>query len=116
MGLKKNDEGAAAVEFALLLVPLILIIGGIVDFGLTLFADVTVSNAAHEGARLSAIDPDADIETRVAETATGLTDLTVTNPSCGEVTVSHTVSTFFLPIIGIDTITVTGKGKEACYS
>jgi Flp pilus assembly protein TadG len=49
------DRGAAAVEFALILPLLLLLVFGIVEFGLLLNKQVSVSNAAREGARYMAI-------------------------------------------------------------
>ena len=44
-----------AVEFALLLPILLMILLGIIEFGLAFSAQITVSNAAREGARVMAI-------------------------------------------------------------
>jgi len=49
------DRGAVAVEFALLLPLLLMIVLGIVDFGRMLNAQVTLTQAAREGARLVAL-------------------------------------------------------------
>jgi Flp pilus assembly protein TadG len=57
-GLLRNFRGAAAVEFALILFPLLYVIGGAVDFGLAYFVSHLVQNAAREGARLAATLPD----------------------------------------------------------
>ena len=44
-------EGAAAVELALLLIPLVLLIGGGVDFGGAYYIQYVITNASREGAR-----------------------------------------------------------------
>jgi Flp pilus assembly protein TadG len=49
------DRGAAAVEFALLLPVVLLIIFGIIDFGRMLNAQITLTEAAREGARAAAL-------------------------------------------------------------
>lgn len=49
---RRGERGAAAVEFALLLPFLLLIIGAIVDFGRFFYAQNITVNAAREGARL----------------------------------------------------------------
>src|SRR5712691_10515823 len=49
------DRGAAAVEFALLLPILLLIVFGIIDFGRAYNAQVTLTQAAREGVRLAAL-------------------------------------------------------------
>ena len=56
MGPKRNDSGAAAVEFALILPVLILLIGGIVDFGRAMYTEVMLTNASREGARTAIIN------------------------------------------------------------
>lgn len=50
-----RDSGAAAVEFALVLPLLLLILFGIIDFGRMLNAQITINEAAREGARAMAL-------------------------------------------------------------
>lgn len=50
-----RERGAAAVEFALILPILLLLIGGIVDFGRAMFTQVIVTNSAREGARAAVV-------------------------------------------------------------
>lgn len=52
---RRGERGAAAVEFALLLPFLLLIIGAIVDFGRFFYAQNITVNAAREGARMMAL-------------------------------------------------------------
>jgi TadE-like protein len=74
-----RDRGAAAVEFALLLPVLLLILFGIIDFGRALNAQITLTQAAREGARLAALGvPSATVITRAQTAATGLSPVTVT--------------------------------------
>lgn len=49
------ERGAAAVEFAIVLVVLLLIIFAIIDFGRLLFASQSVKAASREGARTAAV-------------------------------------------------------------
>lgn len=51
----KNHNGAAVVEFALLVPFLFLLIFGIIEFALILFNQQVITNAAREGARLGVI-------------------------------------------------------------
>lgn len=50
----RRQKGQAITEFALILPFLLLLIGGIVDFGLAFFIGQMVGNAAREGARVGA--------------------------------------------------------------
>jgi Flp pilus assembly protein TadG len=47
----RGQEGAAAVEFALCLIPLLLIVAGIVDFGESWYMQSVLASASREGAR-----------------------------------------------------------------
>ena len=49
--LRRRQEGAAAVEFAICLIPLMLIVGGIIDFGQLWYMESTLATASREGAR-----------------------------------------------------------------
>lgn len=58
---RHNERGAAAVEFALVLVPLVILLIGTVEFGWAMYAQANVSAAARAGARELALhDPVAD--------------------------------------------------------
>ena len=62
-----SERGADLVEFALVLPLLLVVFGGIVDFGFMFQRYLVVSNAAREGARLASM-PNyevADVEARV---------------------------------------------------
>jgi hypothetical protein len=50
-----RERGSAAVEFALVLPVLILLIFGIIDFGRMLSAKIILTDAAREGARAAAL-------------------------------------------------------------
>lgn len=72
------DRGAVAVEFALLLPLLLLIIFGVIDFGRALNAQITLTQAAREGARLAALgDTNAEVTTRAQDAAVGVKPVTV---------------------------------------
>ena len=72
-----RDRGAAAVEFALLLPMLLLLIFGIIDFGRALNAQITLTQAAREGARLESLDQ-PNVVSRTQAAATGLSNVSVT--------------------------------------
>ena len=82
IGFRGRHEGQSLVEFAVVLPVFLLILAGILDFGLGLYSQMTVINAAREGARLGVVEPGnvADIQARVDAMTAGLdkTRLTVT--------------------------------------
>ena len=49
--LGRGQEGSAAVEFALCLFPLLLIVGGILDYGQLWYMQSVLTTASREGAR-----------------------------------------------------------------
>ncbi len=56
----RNQRGAVAVEFALIVPVLLLLVLGILEFGFGYHAWDATQNAAREGARLGAVSPDRD--------------------------------------------------------
>lgn len=78
----KSDQGAELVEFALTFPILLLVVMGIMDFGLLFQQYEVLTNAAREGARVSVLPGygTADIQTRVNQylQATSLSSGTVT--------------------------------------
>jgi Flp pilus assembly protein TadG len=48
---KRNERGAVAAEFALLLPVLLTILFGIIEFGMIMYSREIVTNASREGAR-----------------------------------------------------------------
>ena len=69
---KRSDHGVAAVEFALVLPVLMLIVFGILNYGILLYDQSVITNAAREGARWGAINTSAAIS--CSGTATGTAD------------------------------------------
>jgi len=53
---RSRERGQAMVEFAAVLLPILLIVVGIIQFGLILGANVTLTNAAREAARAATIE------------------------------------------------------------
>ena len=69
----RSDRGAAAVEFALLIVILIMLISGIVQFGIIFNYYVSITHAAREGARWAALEKPVDeVITKTIDAATDL--------------------------------------------
>jgi Flp pilus assembly protein TadG len=52
----KNEKGASAVEFALVLPIFVMIIFGIFQFGIAFNNWIAITHAAREGARLAAVE------------------------------------------------------------
>jgi Flp pilus assembly pilin Flp len=63
--LRKNDRGAALVEFAIVALLLITLLLGIIEFGWLLTGWVVVTGAAREGARAAVVWDIDEIEDRV---------------------------------------------------
>ncbi len=52
----KNEKGASAVEFALILPILVILIFGIFEFGIAFNHYITITHAAREGVRRASVD------------------------------------------------------------
>ena len=125
--MKRFDErGAAAVEFGIILPVLMLILFGIIEFGMIMFSREVITNASREGARAgivqSATKPTTgQIQTVVTNylTGTGINPATVTiavagagltAPNTLSVTVTYPYQFFAPAILGLGTsITLTGQ-------
>ena len=120
------------VEFAILLPVLLLLLFGIIDFGRALNAQITITQAAREGARLDALNqPNVVSRTQAAAvglSAVGVTVVTSCPPGAGpgvnaDVKVSYPF-TFVTPIGAIASffggsgvgspITLTAEGVMPC--
>lgn len=111
------------VEFALVLPLLVMLLVGIIQFGLAYSAQVSISGAAREGARALALgEPAADVEAAVAG-ASGVAEVTdVVQAACPDpatpgstdyatVTVNATFefSIPFVPDLGTRTLSATAR-------
>jgi Flp pilus assembly protein TadG len=129
--LRSADRGAVAVEFALILPILIVLVFGIIDFGRAFNAQVTLSQAAREGARVAALCAGTStcgtVTARTTAAAPNLTGMTVavtrlcavgdTQTTDAVVTVSWTLrfSTPMVGLVGLPTTKVlTGTGHMPC--
>jgi Flp pilus assembly protein TadG len=105
-----DDRGAAAVEFALILPILLVIVLGIIQFGFTFTQWLEMEHAAREGARWGSLGYDSGaISTKAQAAAPGLDptklSVIVTPPSPKDhpsdpVTVTLKYDTPVFPIIG----------------
>lgn len=87
--MSRRDRGASAVEFAIVLPVLFLIVAGIVDFGRAYFTQIQLANAAREGARAAVVlplgstpAPTTEVPARVSAALPGLTDAAMTPTYC----------------------------------
>lgn len=134
----RRERGAAAVEMAIVLPLLLLVLGGILEFGRALFIQNMATNAAREGARMRALGyTTAEATTRVnsAMIGMGATSFTIqyhlvqgaagttsSNANCPttplitdrqRVTVSPSFS-FIFPIPGVTAPTLSSQSEMRC--
>lgn len=77
------DRGAAAVELALVLPVLLLLLFGIIDFGRMLNAQITLTEATREGARAASLGFDAAARLGAAANGIPLSAVAVTGCAGG---------------------------------
>jgi Flp pilus assembly protein TadG len=70
---EQSDRGTTAVEFAIVVPLLLLILLGIIDFGRLLFVQVSLNAASREGARASSLY--APTSTQQSSVVTRITDI-----------------------------------------
>jgi Flp pilus assembly protein TadG len=125
----RSESGAAAVEFALVVPLLLLLLFGIIEFGRLYNAQIEVSGAAREGVRVMAITDDASAArgaTRLAapslnpalqDSRISITS-TAANPAhCAPgatVTVAVTYPIAFLTGMFGPNVTLTGRSVMRC--
>ncbi len=115
---ERGERGAAAIEFAILLPVLLVLLFGIIEFGLVLSTKISLTQAVREGARLSSFpaQTDGDVRQRVQDAATpvAVTAGSISRTACPNaagvttVTVNHTY-TLITPI-GVFTGIFAGQG------
>lgn len=119
------DRGAAAVEFALVLIPLLLIVYGIIDFGRFYQAQSTFTQAARVGAREASLNTtsttvqsDTANAAQFAGVAAGPSDVVLspsTECSTGNANVTVTITgTFKFLLLPFNSFTVQGKATAPC--
>lgn len=119
-----NDEnGAAAIELALLVPVLITILFGIVEFGLGFNASITVTQAAREAVRPLALGKGTSAADAAGKAAASPLTVVVDQmvPSSGvcaagtnaSVRVNHSFS-YDIPFFKSDTITIRRKAVMKC--
>ena len=81
-GTRPDRRGAAAVEFALILPILMVLVFGIINYGDMLSVRQSVSQAASEGARAAAVTPGADAAKETAALSAVNSALDAQGQSC----------------------------------
>lgn len=120
---ESSERGAAAVEFAILLPVLLMLVLGTIEFGRAYNAQITLTNAGREGVRVMAIANDpvaakaaAKKAAAPASTAISDSDITLTPSACTTgaqmtLTIKYNLST----LTGIaGPFPMTGKGVMLC--
>ncbi|MET0887750.1 MAG: TadE family protein [Mycetocola sp.] len=120
----RDDRGAAAVEFALILPVLLILVLGIVEFGRAYNVQISLSQAAREGAREMAIHNDVGAARATAISAAPSVNpaitagqIAVSPASCttgGTVTVTITYPLELMTGFFDDTFTLTSIGVMRC--
>ncbi|WP_427117822.1 TadE/TadG family type IV pilus assembly protein [Pseudarthrobacter scleromae] len=118
-----SERGAAAVEFAILLPLLLMLVLGTIEFGRAYNAQITLTNAARDGVRVMAIGNDpARAKTAAKNAAASVSstiptsDITLSTNACSTgaqvtLTIKYKLST----ITGIaGPFPMTGKGVMLC--
>ena len=108
----KSEKGASAVEFAIILPILIILVFGIVEFGIAYNNYIALTHAAREGARLAAVNMDEilgieEFENRIKESAPSVSIESITlsgqDGDIGDsvaVTVTGEVLNIEIPLVG----------------
>ena len=122
-----DDAGAAAVEFALLLPLLLLILFGIIDFARAFNIQETLTQAAREGVRPYALRLTTDPTATTQNAAVGVPGVSVAYgtdtggagaacPSSGTVNayVTATKPYTYVPFLNLGSTTITGKAYMRC--
>jgi len=112
--MRSHDRGTAAVEFALIMPLLVLLIFAIVDLGRMLNAQIVLTEAAREGARATALgnDPQTHIDAALGGMAATAAIVDCTDPT-GDASVTLTHAFTFL-LLGDAGVTLTGHAAMAC--
>jgi Flp pilus assembly protein TadG len=120
----REDRGAVAVEFALVLPMLVALLLGIMEFGLMYNGQISVTSAAREAARTMAVTNDAAAARNAARAAApsltpgltnaeiAITPVTCTPGATARITISHpfgSITRFFGP-----GVTLTGRAAMRC--
>ena len=87
-----RDDGAAAVEMAMVMPLLLFVLFGIVDLSRAYDTQIQLSQAAREGARLVSMQSTSDLTTRIHQAAPSLCPTPETSPATCTVTTQYLVA------------------------
>ena len=122
------DEGAAMVEFALVLPVVMLLVVGAIRFGTAFNAKIEMSGAARDAARYLVVHPGdtSGAQTKAQSSSPNLNltaaEITVTQVGTCTATTSNgswrvTISRSYsldVPLVSLPTMSVTGIGEMSC--
>jgi Flp pilus assembly protein TadG len=91
----RDDRGAAAVEFGLLLPLLMIILGGVIDMGFYFNAQISATHAAREGVRVESI---------------------TTTPGTGAAAATSAYSAINAPLVGVTPTSCPNAASRAAMS
>lgn len=118
---RDDDDGAALVEFAIVLSLLVMLVFGIIEFGRAYNAQITLTHATREGVRVLAITKDGDAaRTATVNAATTLdpSKLTVTTGECSPGYPTQVVASYpyflSIPLVGERTLTLSSTAVMRC--
>ncbi|SDD87667.1 TadE/TadG family type IV pilus assembly protein [Auraticoccus monumenti] len=126
MGRTDRERGAAAVEFALVVPLLLLLVVGIAEFGRAYNAQTTLSGAAREGVRVMALHDDAAAARTATQAAASplvlsSSQISVSPTSCASSSATDSTATvritYPLDFVGGffgASVTLTGKAVMRC--
>ncbi|MEE6274588.1 TadE/TadG family type IV pilus assembly protein [Georgenia wangjunii] len=124
MSKQHRERGAAAVEFALVVPLLLLLVLGIAELGRAYNIQTTLSAAARDGVRVMALQNDPAAAQAVAAASASTLDPTalevaVSPTACAATGATATVTVtypmeFITGFLGLDDLTLTGKGTMRC--
>ena len=127
----RSESGAAAVEFALLLPILLIVVCGIVDFGRMFNMQIALSQASREGVRGLSLGTSSNPTSVVQASAYPVTSVSVAYTTCPATPLSTSVATvtatkqfaYITPISGLFKViglkslaapVITGKAEMRC--
>ena len=123
---RSGQAGASAVEFALILPLLLMILLGIIDFGRLEYERITVTQAAFEGARASGFKRSLTTVTSIVNATASPLRVTITNTTNFDCTAADSTTSvtvfrpspfvWYTPFLRAFTTTVSATGAYRCLS